>query len=75
MFGALRDCTPQLKLAKHEENNDVLAKHFRENVTEIFKQVGEWAIPFSMYTHFPFWSQDFHERVGPTMLCGFIQVK
>ena len=39
MFGALRDCVPQLKNAKHEENSDQMTQDFKEEIMQIVKDV------------------------------------
>eukprot|EP00111_Clytia_hemisphaerica_P017411 TCONS_00051483-protein len=37
MFGALRDCVPQLKNAKHEEDSDQMTNDFKEEIMQITK--------------------------------------
>ena len=39
MFGALRDCVPQLKNAKHEEDPDKMIENFKEEIMDIMKEV------------------------------------
>ena len=39
MFGALRDCAPQLKSARHEETLDVMTDIFKKEIMDIFKEV------------------------------------
>ncbi|XP_057296069.1 WASH complex subunit 4-like isoform X2 [Hydractinia symbiolongicarpus] len=38
MFGALRDCAPQLKFARHEETNDVMVEQFKVDIMNIMKE-------------------------------------
>ena len=39
MFGALRDCVPQLKNSKHEEEPDKMVSDFKDKIMEIMKEV------------------------------------
>ena len=42
MFGALRDCVPQLKNAKHEEDPDKMVSDFKEKIMDIMKEVSSF---------------------------------
>ena len=41
MFGALRDCVPQLQYAKHEETSDLMTENFKKEIMAILKEVKE----------------------------------
>jgi len=39
MFGALRDCVPQLRQACHEEVDDKMVTDFKVEIMDILKEV------------------------------------
>ena len=41
MFGALRDCVPQLRQACHEEEDDKMVADFKNEIMDVLKEVSQ----------------------------------